>query len=64
MFFLRRGLDSRGDDGAVRILTDFLGTKGFNILGAHDFIESTYDKGVLGSVKPTQSDQKIYCSWC
>ena len=58
MFFLRRGIDGLGDDGAVRILTDFIASKGFTVLGANDFIQSVFDKGPLGKVKPSPSHQK------
>ena len=58
LFFLRRGIDGLGDDGAVRILTDFIASHGFTVLGAHDFIPSVHDVGALGTIKPTAGDKK------
>ena len=58
MFFLKRGIDGLGDNGAVRILTDFIASRGFVVLGAHDFVQSVFDKGALGKIKPTASDKK------
>ena len=58
LFFLKAGIDGLGDDGAVRILTAFMQSKGFTVLGAHDFIQSAFDKGALGQVKPSALDKK------
>lgn len=49
---------SKGDDGLLRAITEFVEEKGFEIIGAHELEDGFLAPvGVLGAIKPNDDDQ-------
>lgn len=56
-FFAKAGVSALGDDGLLKALKAFLGTKGFTVHGAHQFLPGALaPEGVLGAVEPSEGD--------
>ncbi|MCG8492307.1 MAG: UDP-2,3-diacylglucosamine diphosphatase LpxI [Sneathiellales bacterium] len=50
---------SKGDDGLMRAITEFVEERGFQIVGAHELeLDLLSTRGVLGKVQPSEDDFK------